>query len=127
MAEEQEVPQDKRRRDTDTPLGDTARILALMYTLGYFVLIISLMWKGIPEDNKDVVNTLVGILSIIQTGIINYYFGGSKAVDAAQRAGVSGRAQADAVIQDIAKAVPAVIPTLVKQPDGVNNETTVTK
>ncbi len=107
------------RRESDTPVGDTARILAIMYTLGYFVMVGILMLQGVPEANKDVINTLVGMLSIIQTGIIGYYFGGSKSAEVSQKAGVAGRAQADAALQEIAKAVPAVLPIVVKpEPKG---------
>src|SRR5450759_430679 len=98
------------RRLYDIPPGDTARILALMYTLGYFSLVMTLMWQGIPAENKDVVNTLVGMLTIIQTGIVGFYFGGSKSAEIAQKAGVVGRVQADTAIQQIAKAIPAIDP-----------------
>lgn len=105
------------RRTTDTALGDTARILAIMYTLGFFGMVGILMLKGIPADNKDVVNTLVGILSVIQTGIIGYYFGGSKTAEVAQKAGVEGRAKADEALQSIAKSVPDVLPLVVPKVD----------
>lgn len=95
-----------RRNTIDTPLGDTARILAIMYTVGYFVVILSVMWRGIPTENKDVVLQLIGILSIIQTGIVAFYFGGSKSAEVSLQAGVAGRAQADAAIQEIARAAP---------------------
>jgi hypothetical protein len=96
------------RRDTDIPIGDTARILAIIYTLGYFAMVLIVLWRGIPAENKDVVLQLIGILSIIQTGIVAFYFGGSKAAELSQRAGVVGRAQADAAIQEIAKAAPVI-------------------
>lgn len=81
------------RRAGDTPLFDTARMLALIYTLGYFGVVFVVLWNGIPPESKDVVLQLIGILSIIQTGIVAFYFGGSKAKE-----------RSDSVMQEIAKA-----------------------
>lgn len=110
------------RREGDMPLGDTARILAILYTIGFFAMVFTVMWRGIPEGNKDVVLQLIGILSIIQSGIVAFYFGGSKSASDSQRAGQAGRAAADAAIQDIARAVPAVLPVVL--PKGDSNDTT---
>lgn len=69
------------RRASDTPLGDTARIIAIFYTLGYFVVVMTLMWKDVPPSNKEIVFQLVGILSIIQSGITAYLYGASKSAE----------------------------------------------
>ncbi len=109
------------RRDYDIPPGDTARILAVLYTVGYFAVILPLIWIDMPDGNKDVVLQLVGILSIIETGIVSFFFGGSKAAEVSLKAGVAGRAKADSAIQDIAKAVPAVLPAVL--PDTPKTDT----
>ena len=101
------------RRESDVPIGDTARILAIVYTVGYFCVILPLIWIDMPDGNKDVVLQLIGILSIIQTSIVAFFFGGSKAAEVSLKAGVAGRAKADSALQDIAKAVPAVLPAVI--------------
>ena len=97
------------RRTNDIGIGDTARILAILYTAGFFIMVMTLLWKEVPPANKDVINQLVAILSIIQTGIVAFYFGGSKAAEVAQKAGVEGRAKADEALQSIATAIPTVL------------------
>jgi hypothetical protein len=53
------------------------KVLALLYTVGYFI-ILGLMWKfPPPADSKDLINTLFGIISAAQMAIITYYFGSS--------------------------------------------------
>jgi len=100
------------RRSNDTPIFDPARILATIYTLGYFFIVYLMMTKGIPVENKDTVNQLIGALTIIQTAIVQYYFGGSKSAEKAQTQIADSKAKSDIVIGEIAKAapVPAVIP-----------------
>lgn len=55
----------------------TPRNLAYLYTAGYFVMIAALFKFGAPEESRDLLNTLVGILSAAEIGIITYYFGSS--------------------------------------------------
>lgn len=92
------------RRVTDIPFGDTGRILAIIYTVGYFAMVLTVMWKGIPSENKDVILQLIGILSIIQTTVVTFYFGGSKAAEVSQRHNAMARERAESAIQEIAKA-----------------------
>jgi ABC-type Na+ efflux pump permease subunit len=66
-------------RDREVKTGDnTTRILAGIYTLGYFVLIAIVIFHGIPVESRDIVNSLIGILSAAQLSIMAYYFGSSK-------------------------------------------------
>jgi len=66
-------------RDREVKTGDnTTRILALSYTLGYFTILAFVFFSKIPPENANVLNTLLGVLSTVQVGIINYYFGSSK-------------------------------------------------
>lgn len=94
------------RRLSDIPLGDTSRILAIMYTLGFFGVVFSVTWYKIPLENKELVAQVMGILSVIQTGIIGYFFGSSRSAEVSLKAGVASRQKADSTIQDIAKATP---------------------
>lgn len=98
----------EERRVGDTKWCDIACVIAILYTIGYFLLVWKLMSSAIPTENKDIVNALIGILSVIQSGIVQYYFGGSKSADVSQRAAIDGRAKADAAIQTVATA-PTVL------------------
>lgn len=114
----------EERRITDIAIWrDTTAILAVLYTIGYFGMVFLLMWQGIPVDNKDAINQLLGAMTIIQTSIVAYYFGGSRAVDVTQRQAMVNQAKTNEVIADIAKAVPAVAAGAVTpgpvMPDGV--------
>ncbi len=64
----------ERERDTQDP---TVRRLAYLYTVGYFMALWA-VWKfGIPNDARDVMITLLGVLTAAQAAIMNYYFGSS--------------------------------------------------
>lgn len=55
----------------------TPQILAFSYTAGYFALLFIVMFHDIPERAHDLLNTLIGVLSAAQVGIMTYYFGSS--------------------------------------------------
>lgn len=57
---------------------NTPRNLAYLYTGGYFIMLAALFKFGVPDEgSKDLLNTLIGILSAAEVGIITYYFGSS--------------------------------------------------
>lgn len=104
-----------RRTNVETPLGDTARILAILYTVGYFIVIFTVIWAKVPIENKDIILQLVGILSIIESTVVAFFFGGSKAAELSVKANVEGKAKADDALQTIAKAIPDVLPNIEKK------------
>lgn len=105
------------KRVTDIPLGDPARILAILYTIGYFAIVFMMMLRPLPEGNESALNQLIGALTIIQTGIIAFYFRGSKADETTQNKIMAGKEKTDAAILEIAKAAPAVAPALAAAPE----------
>ena len=80
-----------------------AYALALLYTLGYLLMMGALMFVNIPENNRELLLTLAGIMSAAQLGIIKHYYDGSRIAETAQIANIGRARTADAVIQDIAK------------------------
>ncbi|MCR4331685.1 MAG: hypothetical protein NUV34_03120 [Sulfuricaulis sp.] len=104
------------RRATDHGLADGAYILAILYTIGYLVLIGALMLVDIPSNNRELLISLVSIMSAAQLGIIKYYYDGSKAADKVQTANIARSLKSEAVVQEIAKAVPAVQSTTEVKP-----------
>jgi hypothetical protein len=105
-------------RSPDTPLLDPARILATIYTVGYFYIVYLVATTEIPKDNQATMNQLIGALTIIQTAIVGYYFGGSKSAERAQTQIAASKDKADSVIGEIAKAAPppAIVPVVPAAP-----------
>lgn len=59
--------------------SDIRNILATISVLGFFVVIILLIMKPVPEGNKDVLNVIVGFLGGgLIGGVAGFYFGASK-------------------------------------------------
>jgi drug/metabolite transporter (DMT)-like permease len=52
-------------------------VLGAMIALGFFVLIGLLLYKTVPEGNKDILNLVVGALIGSFTAIVGYFFGSS--------------------------------------------------
>lgn len=95
------------RRANANPL-DIAGALAGLYTLSYMVMVGLLFFISIPPDNKDLVNTLVGIMSAVQMAIIQFYFGSSKNAEATQRAVAQRQERTEtALVQTIAQGAPS--------------------
>lgn len=70
----------KSAREREVATGDTTtRNLATLYTGGYFVSFGIILLNGLPpgEGVKEVVISLISIMSAAQLAIIGYYFGSS--------------------------------------------------
>lgn len=77
--EQLQVQDRQSARDREVKTGDnTTRILAGLYTIGYFTILVIAIFYEFPVENKEVLNALFGMLSAAQLSIINYYFGSSK-------------------------------------------------
>lgn len=53
------------------------RVLAVLYTVSYFAVLVFLWKYPVKENARELINTLFGILSAAQMAIISYYFGSS--------------------------------------------------
>ena len=53
-------------------------ILGTLITIGFFILLLSLVYSTIPTENKDLLNLVVGSLIGSFSTIVGYYFGSSK-------------------------------------------------
>lgn len=65
-----------RHREVATK-DDTTKILAYSFTVGYFLMVIGLAKWGLPPDSREMMVSLISILSAAMIGIVNYYFGSS--------------------------------------------------
>lgn len=52
----------------------TVDILSFMYTVGYFGILTIAFFVPFPSDNRDVLNVLLGILSMVMVKIVEAYF-----------------------------------------------------
>lgn len=58
---------------------DIRNILAVIIVLGTFVVIITMLYKEVPQGNRDTINLVVGtLLGGALGGVTGYYFGSSK-------------------------------------------------
>lgn len=59
--------------------SDIRNVLALITTIGCFVLLYLLQVRAIPTVNKDIINIAVGfVFGGMLSGVSGYYFGASK-------------------------------------------------
>lgn len=122
----------EERRANPNPL-DVAGALASLYTLGYLGMVACLFFIQIPDANREPLLQLFGLMSAIQMALISFYFGSSKSGEATQRAIQQRQGRSEAVIQEIAKAVPtlplapgAAAPSKVDAVNIESEQTTVT-
>lgn len=54
--------------------NDPAFLLAIVYTIGFFGFSLLLQLKAVPSENKDMVSQLIPVLSMIQGGIVQYFY-----------------------------------------------------
>ena len=52
-------------------------VLGAMIVAGFFILLYILVYAGIPEQNKDILNIVVGALIGSFTSVVGYFFGSS--------------------------------------------------
>jgi len=53
-------------------------VLGALIVIGFFVLMITLVFASVPEQNKDLLNLVVGALIGSFATIVGYFFGSSK-------------------------------------------------
>jgi hypothetical protein len=64
---------------------NTPKILAYLLTVGFFSILALLIFHGVPESSRDIVNILIGSLGTAWIGFMVYY-SGSSAGSAAKQA-----------------------------------------
>lgn len=53
-------------------------IIAIIFSLGYFLIVINLFFFNVPAENKDMLNMLFGMLSTVMISIVHMYFNGKE-------------------------------------------------
>lgn len=66
--------------ESQTQWGDAQRILAYVLVGSFILVIVILIFHPLPSDNPStsMINTLVGVLGTMASGVAGYYFGSSK-------------------------------------------------
>lgn len=111
------------RRATPNPY-DIAGALAILYTLAYMGMVTLLFFITVPTGNQQIVNTLIGIMSMIQGAIIQFFFGSSKAAETTQRAVIQQQARA---VEVIAAATNGKVKTGEVNVDATGGDVNITK
>jgi len=52
-------------------------ILGALVTIGFFVVLIVLSFRVIPDNNKDLLNIVLGALIASFTAVVQYFYGSS--------------------------------------------------
>jgi hypothetical protein len=60
----------------------TPKILAYLVTAGFFGMLVFMLFKPIPAENRDIVNIMLGVLGSTFGGIVAYYYGSTKGSEA---------------------------------------------
>lgn len=82
--------------------NDPAFLLAILYTIGFFGFLFSLIQVQLPPANEQMIGQLVPVLSMIQGGIIQYFYQKSQQQSAEKK---------DETITSLSKTVAATVPT----------------
>jgi len=69
----------KSAREREEKVGDKTPAIGFYFiTLGFFGLLVAMLFHVIPEANKAVLYTMVGSLGAAWLGCVNYYYGTTK-------------------------------------------------
>ena len=66
-----------REREIKTGDSTTPKVLAILITLGFFGVLLCLVFSWVPTDGKPVVMMMLGALATGFGTVMNYYFGSS--------------------------------------------------
>lgn len=57
---------------------NTPKLLAYGVTIGFFGLLLTMIFKVLPAGNETLLNVMVGVLGTAWIAVMNYYFGSSQ-------------------------------------------------
>lgn len=64
-----------REREIKTGDSRTPRIIACVVILGFFAILLTMMFKDLPASSKEAALIMLGALGSAFTGVISYYYG----------------------------------------------------
>jgi hypothetical protein len=82
MAKLENADRDSARNREIQVKDRTPKILAYLVTMGFFGMLVFMLFKIIPTENRDILNIMLGSLSSTFTAIVAYYYGSTKGSEA---------------------------------------------
>lgn len=70
--------------------NDPAFVLAIVYTIAFVGMAFVMMLVPIKDENVSIAQQILSIMSIIQAGIVGYYYGSSKTMTDSQKSATTG-------------------------------------
>lgn len=82
MAKLENADRDSARNREIQVKDRTPKILAYLVTTGFFAMLVFMLFKIIPTENRDILNIMLGALGSTFTSIVAYFFGSTKGSEA---------------------------------------------
>lgn len=60
----------------------TPKILAYLITAGFFGMLVAMLFNAIPNENRDILNIMLGALGTTWANVTGYYYGSTKGSEA---------------------------------------------
>lgn len=92
------------RRFTDAQCWDATLIMGILYTIVYGAMIYMLFADKVPVENTKTLDLLVGAMTIIQSTIVQFFFGSSKNAENSQRMIAQSKERTDSAMREIVTA-----------------------
>ncbi len=99
------------RRFTDPQCWDASLVMGVIYTMIYGGFLGIILLAPVPTANQTTVDILAGAMTIIQTNIVQYFFGSSKNAESTQRLIAQSKEKTDTALRElVVAAAPSAAP-----------------
>ena len=82
MAALQNADRDSARNREIQVKDGTPKILAYLITAGFFGMLVAMLFNAIPDQNRDILNIMLGALGTTWANVTGYYYGSTKGSEA---------------------------------------------
>lgn len=82
MAKLQNEDRDSARNREIQVKDRTPKILAYLITAGFFGMLVAMLFNAIPDQNRDILNIMLGALGTTWANVTGYYYGSTKGSEA---------------------------------------------
>jgi hypothetical protein len=118
------MSEESDRRLFERPCWDAQLIMGVLYMILFGAMIILQYVVDIPAGNEESIKILISNMTLIQAGIVGYFFGSSKNTESVQRALAQGNERTTNVVRELAvkagNEVPPADPTKTVQAADMN-------
>lgn len=78
MAKLQNEDRDSARNREIQVKDRTPKILAYLITAGFFGMLVAMLFNAIPDQNRDILNIMLGALGTTWSSVTSYYYGSTR-------------------------------------------------